>query len=518
MSKNLIGQTLLNQYRVDAFLAAGGMGAVYQVWDQKRSVLLAMKVLRSDLAEDPSIIKRFKREANALKKLTHPNIVPFYGLFQSDSLHFLLEAYIDGPTFKEIIRDKSRQPFSVDETLIYLKALSAALGYAHAHGVVHCDVKPGNVMLDQGGNIFLCDFGIARHAESTTTTMSTVGTAAYMAPEQIRGDAVTSATDVYALGIIIYEMLTGRRPFQGNGKDTGGGSTGATAAERMRYGHLNMEPPDPRSYNPAITEALARTMLRALAKNPQERYQNVREFYEAFLAISGHTHTSIPDRVTLAAGKRTDFVYSPSTPPLPPPGETTWKDKLRTVPIWIWGIAGALIIFLLFFAFQNGISEPNPTPVVFYVTATEVVTDTLVPSETPEPSITPTITKTPTPIPTNTPTLSPTPTLEPVYDWLSEILQPSLAAGLFTSLAIDDRGNLHIAYFQDTGDIIWYAHSNASNNEWSFENLHGESGWGFHLSLALDNKGNPFIAFNNVDTGKRQPFLWYVFWTNRGWS
>ena len=90
MSKNLIGQTLLNQYRVDAFLAAGGMGAVYQVWDQKRSVLLAMKVLRSDLAEDPSIIKRFRREANALKKLTHPNIVPFYGLFQAEALNFLL--------------------------------------------------------------------------------------------------------------------------------------------------------------------------------------------------------------------------------------------------------------------------------------------------------------------------------------------------------------------------------------------------------------------------------------------
>ncbi len=312
MSKNIIGQTLLNQYRVDGFLASGGMGAVYQVWDQKRSVPLAMKVLRSDLAEDPSIIKRFRREANALKKLTHPNIVPFYGLFQAESINFLLEAYIDGPTLKEMIKDNAGEPFSVYDALVYLKALSAALGYAHAHGVIHCDVKPGNVMLDKGGNIFLCDFGIARHAESTTTTLPTVGTAAYMAPEQIRGDAVTPATDVYALGIIFYEMLAGQRPFKGDGKDTGAGSTGATAAERIRYGHLNLDPPDPRSFNPGINESLARIMMRALAKDPKDRFQSVREFYEAILAISGHTHTSISDRATMSANTLAAISYIPS--------------------------------------------------------------------------------------------------------------------------------------------------------------------------------------------------------------
>ena len=212
MPQNLIGTILLNQFRVDAFIAAGGMGAVYRVQDLRRNVPLAMKILHADLAEDPSIFKRFRREANALKKLAHPNIVTCYGLEQTPDFAFLLEAYIDGPTLKDIMRYRGGMPFPIPEALAYLKALGAALGYAHANGVVHCDIKPGNVILDRGGAIYLTDFGIARHAESTTTTLATAGTPAYMAPEQIRGEAVTPATDVYALGVLLFELLTGQRP------------------------------------------------------------------------------------------------------------------------------------------------------------------------------------------------------------------------------------------------------------------------------------------------------------------
>ncbi len=161
MSASIIGQTLLNQFRIDAYLASGGMGTVYRVWDLKRNVPLAMKVLHEDLAEDPSIFKRFKREARALEKLAHPNIVPFYGLHQTKAFAFLLERYIDGPTLKKILR-KHGKPLETEEALVYLKAMTSALGYAHAHGVVHCDVKPGNVMVDQGGSIYLTDFGVAQ--------------------------------------------------------------------------------------------------------------------------------------------------------------------------------------------------------------------------------------------------------------------------------------------------------------------------------------------------------------------
>ncbi len=215
MASNLIGQTILNKYRVDEFIDSGGMGAVYKVWDQVRNVFLAMKVLHDDYVDDPVILKSFKREANALKKLAHPNIVPFYGVEIVNEFAFLLAQFIDGPSLKTILRERG-QPLSIIESLTFLKTVSAALGYAHRNGVVHCDVKPGNVMVDQGGGIFLTDFGIARHAESTRTSFGgTVGTYAYMAPEQFREEIVTKHTDVYGLGIMLFEMLTGQRPFTG---------------------------------------------------------------------------------------------------------------------------------------------------------------------------------------------------------------------------------------------------------------------------------------------------------------
>ncbi|NIM95683.1 MAG: protein kinase [Anaerolineales bacterium] len=293
----IIGKTLLDQFRVEDFIASGGMGVVYRVWDLKRNVPLAMKVLHADLAEEPAIFKRFRREARALRKLAHPNIVPFYGLHQTLDFAFLLERYIDGPTLKQILRRREGKPLDLDEVLVYLKALSSALGYAHAHGVVHCDVKPGNVMVDQGGSVYLTDFGVARHAESTTTTLGFAGTATYTAPEQCRGEAVTAQTDVYALGIILYEMLTGRRPFRGDEKETEQG--GSTSAERVRYAHLHLQPPDPQQVNPSLSRSLVEVIQKALAKEHDQRYSSVRKLYEAACHAAGMDPASVPDRVTL---------------------------------------------------------------------------------------------------------------------------------------------------------------------------------------------------------------------------
>jgi serine/threonine protein kinase len=311
MSTNLIGRTLLNQFRVDAFIASGGMGSVYRVWDLKRNVPLAMKVLHADLADDPAVFKRFQREANALKKLAHPNIVPFYGLYQTPDFAFLLERFIDGPSLKDILRESHGKPLSVNDVLIYLKALSAALGYAHANGVVHCDVKPGNVMVDRGGNIYLTDFGIARHAESTTTTLSTIGTAAYMSPEQIRGESVSPAADIYALGVMLFEMLTGQRPFKGDEKGTE--SSGSTANERIRYGHLTIAPPDPRLFNSALPESIAWVLLRTLNKNPQQRYQNMHELNQALCHAANVEPGLIPDRLGAAKVSKEGEVVSGGT-------------------------------------------------------------------------------------------------------------------------------------------------------------------------------------------------------------
>ncbi len=370
---NLIGQVLLDQYRVDAFVASGGMGAVYRVSDLKRNVPLAMKVLHADLAEDPSVFKRFEREARALKKLAHPNIVPFYGLFKTSDFAFLLEQYVDGPTLKDVLRQ--RKTLSVEEALIYLKALSAALGYAHAHGVVHCDVKPGNVMIDQGGSIYLTDFGVARHAESTTTTLGSAGTPAYMAPEQCRSEVVTAVTDVYALGIMLYEMVTGTRPFQGSGSGT---KEGTTAGEQIRYGHLHTAPPDPCQANPLLPRVLGDVILKALEKDPLARYPSTWALFEAACATVGTHPHAVSDRIIVPSRVVGEAISArgPATIRRLP---TEWLSKIyhqlalwaqkligrfppRTRPWAVLAISVLLVAALVPILLDGLVSEPDQMP------------------------------------------------------------------------------------------------------------------------------------------------------------
>lgn len=330
----IVGKIILQRYRVESYIASGGMSAVYRVWDMERNAHLAMKVLLADLAEDPVILQRFRREARALRKLSHPNIVPFYGIEQFGEQVFLLEKYVDGLSLKDVIR-QNRSGIPASEALIYFKALCAALGYAHKNGVVHCDVKPGNVMVDRTGNIFLTDFGVARHAESTTTTLGMAGTVSYMAPEQITGNPVTAETDVYALGIVLYEMLTGRRPFTGHEGGSDGSGSGATAAERVRTAQLVYAPPNPLELNPHIPAGLASVVMMALMKDYRDRYCSMEEFLDAACAAMGLTQMQIPDRVI------PPFVED--LPPSPPDIVLPPRRKLS----WLWAVAGGTLMILL---------------------------------------------------------------------------------------------------------------------------------------------------------------------------
>jgi len=288
----LIGKVILDRYRVEEFIASGGMGAIYRVWDLKRNTSLAMKVLHNDMLEDPSIFKSFQREAIALKKLSHPNIVQFYGLFQTEEFAFILEQYVDGPSLSILLR-ANPGGLSLTDALVFMQAVCSALGYAHSEGVVHCDIKPANVMIDRGGQIYLADFGIARHAESTTTTFAGAGTPAYMAPEQIRAEKVFAATDVYSLGVMLFELVTGQRPFRGD--ELLQNNTGNTTGERIRYAHLNLTPPDPRAINPEISPALSKIILKCLSKNPLDRYSSAAELWREIYTLGVQT----PDRIRL---------------------------------------------------------------------------------------------------------------------------------------------------------------------------------------------------------------------------
>jgi serine/threonine protein kinase len=392
MDTNLTGQVLLNQFRVDSFIASGGMGAVYRVWDIKRNVPIAMKVLHTDLAEDPAVVKRFQREAQTLQNLAHPNIVPFYGLYQVSGISFLLERYVDGPTLKQILSQSPGRRLSVGEAMIYLKALCAALGYAHAYGVVHCDVKPGNVMTDQGGNIYLTDFGVARYISSTTTTLAGVGTPAYMAPEQIRSEPVSAATDVYMLGIMLYEMLTGRRPFSGD--EVGTDQGGITPTDRVIYAQLNLTPLDPRNFAPDIPPALSQVILQAMTKDPAGRYRDMQSLFTDACNAAGIRPEDLPDRVKIP---RTTISTSPhqvgsaqSQEILPPPrrGVAPWL----LAGVGVAGVCG-LVAIILGVVLLLTVTKPSSTKTPLAQsgsTPTRMITNTTRP-----PALTHTVTPTP---------------------------------------------------------------------------------------------------------------------------
>ena len=266
MEDSLVGRTLLGRYRVEALIGRGGMGEVYKAWDRKRSYYVALKLLREDLAEDRFFAERFQAEAATLARLSHRNIVTFYGLEQAGHLAFIVMEFVEGTTLRRRLHDLAG-PLPLPEVLSICEQVCAALFYAHQEGLIHRDIKPGNIMLEPGGRALLSDFGIAKSIDAVASTHTTVGTPAYMAPEQWRGKGLSAQTDLYALGIVVYEMLTGRRPFLGDDP----GLPGETVSDRVRYQHLHLPPPPPRQFNPDTPAPLQKVVLRALAKEPEDR-------------------------------------------------------------------------------------------------------------------------------------------------------------------------------------------------------------------------------------------------------
>jgi len=262
----LLGQIFQNRYRLDSFLGRGGMADVYKVWDQKKAVYLAMKILHSDLSEDRLFLRRFKREAETLSRLQHPHIVRYYGFETEGRIAFILMDYIEGISLRTRIFDLER-PFSNPEMLEIIQPVCSALHYAHQSGVVHCDIKPANIMLQKNGGVLVSDFGISRLTEAATATLVGAGTPAYMSPEQARGEELTPLTDIYSLGIVLYEMLSGgERPFTGEHARTKG-----STSEKVRWEQVHSVPPPLRQVNPKVTESLEIAVMKFLEKEPANR-------------------------------------------------------------------------------------------------------------------------------------------------------------------------------------------------------------------------------------------------------
>lgn len=276
----MIGTVLKQRYRIDAILGRGGMADVYRAFDTRRNHAVAIKVLRDDLAEDWEFVRRFRAEADSLARLAHQNIVRFFGFEQDGRCAFIVMDCIQGDTLRGRIFE-AQGPLSIDEVLRITRQVASALEYAHAEGIIHRDVKPANVMLKPDGAALLSDFGIARVADVATQTLGIPGTPAYMSPEQCQGGKLDGRTDVYSFGVMLFEMLTGRRPFLGQqAPNTVSGGT----QERILWEHLHADPPSPRVYNTALTESVAQVVLRALAKKPDQRYPSALALAQALEA------------------------------------------------------------------------------------------------------------------------------------------------------------------------------------------------------------------------------------------
>jgi eukaryotic-like serine/threonine-protein kinase len=321
------------RYELQSQVARGGTAQVYLARDIILGRPVALKVLFPELSTDSAFVERFRREAQAAASLSHPNIVPVYDWGESDDTYFIVMEYVDGEPLSSIIHTQA--PVNPGSAAQVAADIAKALTYAHRHGVVHRDVKPGNVLITADGQVKVTDFGIARAMgnldDQVTQTGLVMGTATYFSPEQAQGLDVDGRSDIYSLGVVLYEMLVGRPPFIGD------------TPVAIAYQHVQETPPRPRALNPEIPVALEAIVLQAMAKLPAERYQSaddLRADLERFLRNQ-----------TVLASPPSEFAPGPLTEALPrsaPPetvaaeavGAVVAQDDLAikeptTTPYWI---------------------------------------------------------------------------------------------------------------------------------------------------------------------------------------
>ncbi|MFF2907423.1 Stk1 family PASTA domain-containing Ser/Thr kinase [Paenibacillus sp. NPDC057934] len=264
----MIGHELGGRYQVIERIGGGGMALVYRAHDILLNRNVAIKVLRSQFVHDEEFIRRFRREAQSAASLSHPNVVSIYDVGQEDEIHYIVMEYVEGKNLNEII--KERAPLQVDEAVRIASQICDALDHAHQNQIIHRDIKPHNILIGRNGRVKVTDFGIARAVTSTTITQtgSVVGSVHYFSPEHAKGVATGEKSDLYSLGIVLYQMLTGSLPFLGESPIS------------VALKHLQEEFEEPRLLNPLIPQSVENVILRSMRKNPEERYQSAKQMLQ----------------------------------------------------------------------------------------------------------------------------------------------------------------------------------------------------------------------------------------------
>ena len=267
--KDWLGETVGGRYKIEELLGQGGMSAVYKATDPNLRRVVAVKMIHAHLSDNPEFVRRFEEEAAAVAQLRHPNIVQVYDYNDQNNVYFMVLEFVPGETLQARLRRLSEagRRIPLPEAVKYTAQVCDALDYAHERNIVHRDVKPANVMLNVQGEAILTDFGIAKilGGQQHTATGAVIGTALYMSPEQIRGERLDERTDIYSLGVVLFEMVDGAPPFE------------ADSAMSLLMMHLNDPVPDLRNYRQDVPDELVRIIEKALAKDRNRRYQKASE-------------------------------------------------------------------------------------------------------------------------------------------------------------------------------------------------------------------------------------------------
>jgi beta-lactam-binding protein with PASTA domain len=383
VSDTLIGSVFDGRYRIERKLGAGGMADVYLAEDQELGRRVAIKILNDRHAADDSFIERFRREAKNAAGLSHPNIVSIYDRGEAEGTYYIAMEYLDGRSLKELIVGRGPAPIKV--AIDYARQILAAVGFAHKHGIVHRDIKPHNVLVGGEGRLKVTDFGIARSGASQMTEVgSIIGTAQYLSPEQARGAPVDQTSDLYSVGVVLYEMLTGQVPF-----------TGDTPLE-IAMKHLSEIPRPPSELRPEVPHDLDSVVLRALAKEPAERYQSADEM-DADLARVAEGLPVDPETETMAtavlsgsglmaAAPTSVISRAPTSAPTStgPPGMTPPAGYYgyegpprRRRPVWPWVLSVLLLLaaagaaWFAYTKIQDQLNANKPVSVPFVKGVTE---------------------------------------------------------------------------------------------------------------------------------------------------